>query len=179
MVSLLYLRMGSGTSSPSTGSALWNLFQRFELIFLLRDKVMLLAGINMFFCCQGGKEWKSQVFWTKSRCLQHGILALSPHVLMSLSCLQDLEIFYLGELVQPWNRKWQPATYSCLENSMDRWPWWTTYSPWGRRELDTPEHIHLSSTMLLQFHFIFSNILQTNGISILVWSNKFKMCAVC
>ena len=38
----------------------------------------------------------------------------------------------------------------------------------GSRELDTPEHIHLSSTMLLQFHFIFSNILQTNGISILV-----------
>ena len=26
-----------------------------------------------------------------------------------------------------------PLPYSCLENSMDRGAWWTTYSPWGHR----------------------------------------------
>ena len=165
MVSLLYLRMGRGTSSTSTRSALWNLFQRFELTFLLRDKVMLLAGVNMSFCCQGGKEWKCQeVFWTKSRCLKHW----HSDPLSACSNVSFMFVgpwnFYLGELVQPWNRKWQPAPYSCLENSMDRWPWWTPYSPWGHRDLDTLEHIHLSSAMLLWFHFVFSAILQTNGI---------------
>ena len=29
--------------------------------------------------------------------------------------------------------------YSCLENPMDRGAWWTTYSPWGRKESDTTE----------------------------------------
>ena len=31
--------------------------------------------------------------------------------------------------------------YSCLENSMDRGAWWSTYSPWGCKELDTTEAI--------------------------------------
>ena len=30
-----------------------------------------------------------------------------------------------------------PFQYSCQENSMDRGPWWATYSPWGRKESDT------------------------------------------
>ena len=29
--------------------------------------------------------------------------------------------------------------YSCLENSMERGAWWATVSPWGRKELNTPE----------------------------------------
>ena len=29
--------------------------------------------------------------------------------------------------------------YSCLENPMDRGAWQDTYSPWGRKELDTTE----------------------------------------
>ena len=32
-----------------------------------------------------------------------------------------------------------PLQYSCLENSMDREVWQATYSPWGRKELDTAE----------------------------------------
>ena len=34
--------------------------------------------------------------------------------------------------------------YSCLENPMDRGAWWTTYSPWGRKELDTTERLWAS-----------------------------------
>ena len=30
---------------------------------------------------------------------------------------------------------------SCLENSMDRGAWWTTYSPWGRKESNTTEQL--------------------------------------
>ena len=32
-----------------------------------------------------------------------------------------------------------PLQYSCLENPMDRGAWQATYSPWGRKESDTPE----------------------------------------
>ena len=32
-----------------------------------------------------------------------------------------------------------PFQYSGLESPMDRGAWWTTYSPWGRKELDTTE----------------------------------------
>ena len=34
-----------------------------------------------------------------------------------------------------------PLQYFCLENSMDRGAWWSTYSPWGCKELDTTEVI--------------------------------------
>ena len=34
----------------------------------------------------------------------------------------------------PWRRKWQPATYSCLENPMGREAW-RAYSPWGRKRV--------------------------------------------
>ena len=32
-----------------------------------------------------------------------------------------------------------PLQYSCLENPMDGAARWATYSPWGRKELDTTE----------------------------------------
>ena len=32
-----------------------------------------------------------------------------------------------------------PFEYSCLENPMDGGAWWATYSPRGRKELDTTE----------------------------------------
>ena len=32
-----------------------------------------------------------------------------------------------------------PLQYSCLENSINREAWWTTYSPWGQKESDTTE----------------------------------------
>ena len=28
---------------------------------------------------------------------------------------------------------------------MDRGAWWATYSPWGRKELDTTERLHFTS----------------------------------
>ena len=39
-----------------------------------------------------------------------------------------------------------PLQYSCLENPMDGGAWWATYSPQGRKELDTTEWLH--------FHFL-------------------------
>ena len=33
--------------------------------------------------------------------------------------------------------------YSCLENSMDRGAFWSTVSPWGRKESDTTVHTHI------------------------------------
>ena len=41
-----------------------------------------------------------------------------------------------------------PLQYSCLENPMDGGAWWATYSPRGRKELDTTERLH--------FHFSLS-----------------------
>ena len=36
--------------------------------------------------------------------------------------------------------------YSCLENSMNRGTWQATYSPWGRKELETTEQlIHINT----------------------------------
>ena len=37
----------------------------------------------------------------------------------------------------PGEANWYSLQYSCLENSMDRWAWQATYSPWGSKELDT------------------------------------------
>ena len=39
-----------------------------------------------------------------------------------------------------------PLQYSCLENSMNRGTWQATYSPWGRKELETTEQlIHINT----------------------------------
>ena len=35
-----------------------------------------------------------------------------------------------------------PLQYSCLENSMHRWAWRATCSPWGRKESDTTERLN-------------------------------------
>ena len=42
----------------------------------------------------------------------------------------------------PGERNGNPLQYSCLGNPTDRGAWWTTYSPWGCKELDTTEHAH-------------------------------------
>ena len=34
-----------------------------------------------------------------------------------------------------------PLQYSCLENSMERGAWRSTYSPWGHKESDTTEQL--------------------------------------
>ena len=39
--------------------------------------------------------------------------------------------FKVGQI--SWRRKWQPAQYSCLGNSMDGGAWWATVSPRGRK----------------------------------------------
>ena len=38
---------------------------------------------------------------------------------------------------------------SCLEISMDRGVWWTTYSPWGCKESDISERLSLPLSLLL------------------------------
>ena len=37
-----------------------------------------------------------------------------------------------------------PLQYSRLENSTHKGAWWATYSPWGRKELNTTEQLTLS-----------------------------------
>ena len=44
----------------------------------------------------------------------------------------------------PGERKGYPLQSSCLENPMDRGAW-RGYSPWGHKELDTTERLHLLS----------------------------------
>ena len=39
----------------------------------------------------------------------------------------------------PGGGRGNPLQCSCLENPMDRVAWQATYSPWGRKELDTTE----------------------------------------
>ena len=92
----------------------------------------------------------------------------------------------------PWRRKWQPTSYSCLGNPMDKGAWWATVlraskswtrmsnwaqwiprcsrrrrlvccSPWGRGELDMTQWLH--------FHFSLSCMEQemTTQSSVLAW----------
>ena len=42
-----------------------------------------------------------------------------------------------------------PLQHSCLENSMDRGVWWTTYSPWGCKGSDISERLSLPLSLLL------------------------------
>ena len=44
-----------------------------------------------------------------------------------------------------------PLQYSGLENPMDRGAWQDTYSPWGRKELDTTEWLSLSLLLLIAY----------------------------
>ena len=48
---------------------------------------------------------------------------------------------------------------SCLGNPMDRGAWWATYSPWGCKELDMTEHIHIG--ILLEEKIVFINTIGT------------------
>ena len=60
-----------------------------------------------------------------------------------------------------WSKKWQPAPYSCLENSMDRWTWWTIVHGDGKK-LGTSEHAYM-----LLFPFrpkFFELIIENNNI---------------
>ena len=41
----------------------------------------------------------------------------------------------------PGRRNGNPLLYSCLENPIDRGAWQATYSPWGRKELNTTERL--------------------------------------
>ena len=44
-----------------------------------------------------------------------------------------------GSRRSPGGGNGNPLQYSCLENSMEP----GSYSPWGRKESDTTEHIHI------------------------------------
>ena len=40
--------------------------------------------------------------------------------------------------------------HSCLENSMDREPWWDTKGPWGGKVSDTTEQAHTHAYITLK-----------------------------
>ena len=72
----------------------------------------------------------SLVAWMVKICLQYRRLRFSP---------------WVGKI--PWRREWEPLHYSCLENSMDRGPWWTTVHGVAKSWTDT------LATNTSTFHF--------------------------
>ena len=54
---------------------------------------------------------------------------------------QEMRVQLLVQGRSPGVGNGNPLQYFCLENSMDRGAWWPGYSPWGRNELDTTEHM--------------------------------------
>ena len=56
-----------------------------------------------------------------------------------LSTMKETWVRSLGREDSPGEGNGNPLQYSCLENCMDRGAWQATYSPWGRKELDTAE----------------------------------------
>ena len=57
-----------------------------------------------------------------------------------------------------------PLQYSCLENSMDRGAWW---APWGHRELDITEQIHLPQSIWLPLlHEHFKEVWEKNSVEV-------------
>ena len=57
----------------------------------------------------------------------------------NLPAMQETWVRSLGREDSPGEQYGNPLQYSCLENCMDRGAWQATYSPWGRKELDTAE----------------------------------------
>ena len=56
-------------------------------------------------------------------------------------------------LAIPWNRKWQPAQYSCLENLMDRGGWRTAVQRVTKSQTQLSTQAHASYSLHLE-HFL-------------------------
>ena len=61
----------------------------------------------------------------------------------NLPAMQEMQIQHLGGGRFSGEGNGNPLQHSCLEDSMDR-----GYSPWGRKESDLIEHIHIPHEML-------------------------------
>ena len=54
----------------------------------------------------------------------------------------------------PWRRKWQPLQYSCLENPMDRGPWWDEF--YGVKKNWAFQFVNTSNFIFPVFFHMFS-----------------------
>ena len=61
----------------------------------------------------------------------------------NLPAMQESRVQSLGQEDTSGEQYGNPLQYSCLEDHMDRGAWRATYSPWGRKELDTAERLTL------------------------------------
>ena len=102
---------------------------------------------------KAGEPWKlaGTFRWLGPGRLPHG----PPFVVSPL--FSYVSIACCGCLL--WRRKQQPTPVFLLENSMKRGAWWATYSPWGCKELDMTEHIHIG--ILLEEKIVFINTIGT------------------
>ena len=58
----------------------------------------------------------------------------------------------LGSGRSPGEGNGNPLQYFCLENPMDRGPWWG-YSPWGHKESDTTEQLNNATMGMITVSF--------------------------
>ena len=61
-----------------------------------------------------------------------------------LHTMRETGVRSLGQGRSPGEGNGNPLQNSCLENPMEGGIWQATYSPWGRRELDTTERLTFS-----------------------------------
>ena len=85
------------------------------------------------------------------------------------SCKRRSFDLWVGKI--PRRRKCKPIQYSCLRNPMDRGAWWTTYNPWGLKELDTTEWLRTAHSPFLNQP---SSPLGVLGVEMCAWD--FLQC---
>ena len=65
--------------------------------------------------------------------------SLVAQTVKTLPAMQETQVQPLGREDSPGEGNGCPLQCSRLENPMDTGAWRATYSPWGRKELDTAE----------------------------------------
>ena len=84
------------------------------------------------------KFFYDHVFFLKSIHLLNGIEILT---------INNFCVLLVGKI--PWKRKWQP-TLLLLPRKLHGWRSLVGYSPWGRKESDTTERLHLVSLFTIK-----------------------------
>ena len=72
-----------------------------------------------------------------------------------------------------------PLQPPCLENSMDSGTWQTTYSPWGRKDLQMTEHPQVSYTRTLNCKLtslFYLNVTENSLIVVYFLCNRWYYC---